>query len=174
MVDGYQTGNSQNRIPISNGTRCNHLNADMVDGYQTGNASGEIPINNGTVCNNLNADKVDGYDAQRFGICIESSIRMGTSSVVATLDDHCDGLFIRFGDNDRENGVVLGQYANGTISGIRINTSGNVSSFHVGVSGTILDTGDFRLYWNSGRQQVVLYNDGLYDWCDFWCIKGLD
>lgn len=39
------------------------INVDRVDGYDAGNASGNIPVSNGTACANLNADMVDGLHA---------------------------------------------------------------------------------------------------------------
>ena len=43
---------------ISNTNRA--VDADKVDSYDAGNASGQVPVSNGTVCSNLNADMVDG------------------------------------------------------------------------------------------------------------------
>ena len=40
-------------------------NVDKIDGYDAGNAEGNIPVSNGTVNTNLNADKVDGFDASQ-------------------------------------------------------------------------------------------------------------
>lgn len=37
------------------------LDADLLDGNHSGNSSGQIPISNGTKCTNLNADLLDGY-----------------------------------------------------------------------------------------------------------------
>lgn len=42
------------------------LDADLLDGKQSGNSSGQIPISNGTKCTNLNADMVDGEHASAF------------------------------------------------------------------------------------------------------------
>jgi hypothetical protein len=35
-------------------------NADTVDGYHAGNSSGQVPVSNGTVCSALSADLLDG------------------------------------------------------------------------------------------------------------------
>jgi len=42
------------------------LDADLLDGKQSGNSSGQIPVSNGTKCTNLNADMVDGEHASAF------------------------------------------------------------------------------------------------------------
>jgi len=41
-------------------------NSDRVDNYHAGNSSGQIPISNGTVCTNLNADLLDGLHSSSF------------------------------------------------------------------------------------------------------------
>ncbi|MBC8385930.1 MAG: hypothetical protein H8E57_10485 [Candidatus Cloacimonetes bacterium] len=38
------------------------LDADKLDGKESGNSANQIPVNNGTVCTNLNADKLDGHN----------------------------------------------------------------------------------------------------------------
>ena len=42
------------------------LDADLLDGRQSGNAANQIPINNGTLNTNLNADMLDGLQASVF------------------------------------------------------------------------------------------------------------
>lgn len=42
------------------------VDAGKLGGRVAGNASGDIPISNGTVCTNLNADMIDGYHASSF------------------------------------------------------------------------------------------------------------
>jgi len=44
------------------------LDADLLDGKQSGNSSGQIPVSNGTRCVNLNADMVDGKHASAFAL----------------------------------------------------------------------------------------------------------
>ncbi|MEO0108418.1 MAG: hypothetical protein ABIK62_04520 [candidate division WOR-3 bacterium] len=62
----YTVGNASGNVPISNGTVCTNLNADLHDGYHAGNSSGQIPINNGSQCSNLNADMLDGDHSSAF------------------------------------------------------------------------------------------------------------
>lgn len=66
LLDGMQSGNAANNIPISNGTVNTNLNADLLDGRHAGNVNGDIPIANGSVCANLNADLLDGYHSTSF------------------------------------------------------------------------------------------------------------
>jgi hypothetical protein len=49
-------------LSASNDGSGSGLDADKLDGHESGNASDNIPISNGTVCVNLDADRVDGYD----------------------------------------------------------------------------------------------------------------
>ena len=43
-VDGFDAGNEENQLAISNNTLCKNLNADMVDGYHAGNDAGKLLI----------------------------------------------------------------------------------------------------------------------------------
>lgn len=42
------------------------VNAGKLNGLTSGNASGNIPVSNGTKCTNLNADLLDGHDSTYF------------------------------------------------------------------------------------------------------------
>jgi len=44
------------------------INVDRVDGYDAGNGNGQIPVSNGTVNTNLNADLLDGNHASAFAL----------------------------------------------------------------------------------------------------------
>lgn len=75
-LDGYHAGNGSGQIPISNGTKCSNLHADVwdshswgdlypdadkVDGYHAGNSSGQVAVSNGTKCSSLHADVWDSH-----------------------------------------------------------------------------------------------------------------
>lgn len=120
------------------------------------------------------ASRSDHNHDGEYPLCIESAIADGTHYTVLSADDNCDGILIRFGDED-ENGVVFAQYQNSILAGLRVDNSANLSIFRLDTaSGNILDTGDCRLYWDYGARAVVLYNDGSADWCDFMCFRMTD
>jgi hypothetical protein len=50
------------------------LHADLLDGYHAGNSNNQVPVSNGTVCTNLNADLVDGLHASSFVLTSGGSI----------------------------------------------------------------------------------------------------
>jgi hypothetical protein len=44
------------------------LDADVIRGSAPGNGSGQVPLSNGSTCSNLNADMVDGFHASAFAL----------------------------------------------------------------------------------------------------------
>jgi hypothetical protein len=60
------TSGSDSPFTVDSNYRVTALNADQVDGYDAGNADGNIPISNGTRNINLNADLLDGQHASDF------------------------------------------------------------------------------------------------------------
>ena len=49
------------------------MNVDHVSGYDAGNESGYIPISNGTMCSGLNAEMISGYSGYEAGIKWENN-----------------------------------------------------------------------------------------------------
>ncbi|MCL2874788.1 MAG: hypothetical protein FWF12_00540 [Betaproteobacteria bacterium] len=66
LLDGKQSGNAKDNIPINNGTVNVNLNADLLDGIHAGNKTGQIPISNGVVNKDLNAELLDGLRHTAF------------------------------------------------------------------------------------------------------------
>lgn len=60
------------------------LNADLLDNYHAGNASGQVPVSNGTVCTNLNADMVDGLHSSSFLTSSGGTISSGSLTISGT------------------------------------------------------------------------------------------
>lgn len=60
------TTNKQVTIAVSPQGSGSGLGADTLDGYHAGTGSNQIPISTGTVCTNLNADMVDGKHSSDF------------------------------------------------------------------------------------------------------------
>lgn len=73
--------------------------ADKLDGKDSGNASDNIPVSNGTVCTNLNADMIDGCHAtDLFSVSVMGTVNIeasssvnithnfGTTNLIITLD----------------------------------------------------------------------------------------
>jgi len=174
---------ASNNLKVNNGD-----GIDIISDAVAADVTDIIGIGLTESSNNINVDLAGSGSATTvsrsdhnhdgtYAIVKEGALIYGNNFTVLNCDDNDDGILIRFGDELSENGIVFGQYANGTFSGIKVDNSGNVSVFHMSSSGNILDTGDYRLYYkDTSPRAVILYNDGTraYDYCDFIYFKKAD
>lgn len=147
LLDGLQSGNASDNIPINNGVVNTNLNADMVDGKHVGNASGNVPLSNGVVNTNLNADTVDGYHASAFvrtiqGVAPDASgnVTVDLASKVSKTGDTMSGNLTV---SDGAGAVVIGK--TGDIASYR---SGGLTGYH---------------FFNSAQNRYVGFNGTNYE-----------
>ena len=86
------------------------VNAGQLNGLASGNKTGDIPVSNGTVCTNLNADMLDGNHASAFAISNHTHNVATTSSngLMSNTDKtKLDGIVIGAGVNQNAFSNVL-------------------------------------------------------------------
>jgi hypothetical protein len=78
------------------------INVDRVDGYDAGNGNGQIPVSNGTVNTNLNADLLDGqhgnYYATASAVASAQSTADSANTAAATANSNASGRVSKSGD----------------------------------------------------------------------------
>lgn len=78
------------------------INVDRVDGYDAGNGNGQIPVSNGTVNTNLNADLLDGqhgnYYATASAVASAQSTADSANNAAATANSNASGRVSKSGD----------------------------------------------------------------------------
>ena len=114
-------------------------NADKVDGYHAGNSSGRVPVSNGTVCSNLNADLLDGLHASSFlGVNsdygrsgVASDLYEGTTALTAKYvnksGDTMGGRLYMYRPTATDEAILINS---GSKSGIYVNITGSGSSLY--------------------------------------------
>jgi len=109
------------------------LDADTLDSYQAGNAGGQIPISNGTKCTNLNADLLDGYSEASFAKLADNESVSGewtfTNANAATFNNGVQVGDNTYGDSviffyDDDNNTVRSLYFDTSASDWRIESGG--------------------------------------------------
>lgn len=125
------------------------INVDRVDGYDAGNANGNIPVSNGTVCTNLNADKVDGKDvsggaSQLFALDATALIPdtyvppKGTSGTYRSVTTDAKGRVTAGSNPTTVAGYGLGDaLQNGFVTAVTTGTNTYVCGFTPALSGYV-------------------------------------
>jgi Chaperone of endosialidase len=112
-----------------------NLNADLLDGYNSGNASNNIPVSNGTLNTNLNADYLDGMHSTGFWLLGGNAI--GSTGVLGTTTNYPlffitngSSIFRLYPDATGPN-IVGGHSANGyTSSAYEVTISGGGTALY--------------------------------------------
>ena len=99
LYEAPNTGTSFYRIVLERSDIKWGINVDLLDGYHAGNGSGQIPISNGTVCSNLNADMVDSQHFTYSNSSNSPTYLWGTNSSGTNFLARRDGLSVNYANS---------------------------------------------------------------------------